>query len=94
MRAAGLFIQKHVDRWDDLLTDGDGKDWSRPKNMSDWTDYLVFDILCDLCFGRSLDIKEPGVNQFRGIPKGIDTYLTFTYRVSYTFFDGQSYEPH
>ena len=81
IRAAEVFIQKHVDRWDELLADGDSKDWSQPRNMTDWTDYLVFDILCDLCFGRSLNIKEPGKNQFRGIPKLIDTYLRFNYPV-------------
>ena len=34
VRAAGVFIQKHVDLWDSLLPDGDGKDWSTPKNMA------------------------------------------------------------
>lgn len=81
VRAAGFFIQKHVDRWDELLHDGDGNDWSQPKNLAEWSDYLVFDILCDLCFGRSLSIKEPGENPFKGIPKAIHSYLTFTYPV-------------
>lgn len=81
IRAAEVFIQKHVDRWNELLPDGDTKDWSQPKNMTEWTDYLVFDILCDLCFGRSLNIKDPGENPFRGIPKAIHTYLTFNYQV-------------
>ena len=82
VRAAEFFIQKHVDSWDELLPDGDGKDWSKPKNLTEWSDYLVFDILCDLCFGRSLNVKEPGENQFRGIPKAIHSYMTFTYPVS------------
>ena len=81
IRAAGVFIQKHVDRWDELLHDGDTKEWSRPKNIAEWTDYLVFDILCDLCFGRTLNIKEPGENPFRGIPKIIHTYMKFNYQV-------------
>ena len=81
VRAAGTFIQKHVDLWNDLLTDEEGKDWSQPKNISDWNDYLVFDILCDLCFGRSLDIKEPGENAFRYIPRAIHSLLQFTYPV-------------
>lgn len=83
VRAAGLFIQKHVDRWDELLLDGDGNDWSQPKNLAEWSDYLVFDILCDLCFGRSLNIKEPGENPFRGIPKGIHSFIKFTYPVRF-----------
>ena len=68
VRAAGLFINKHVDRWNELLLDGDGKAWSKAKNLSDWSDYLVFDILGDLCFGRSFEIKESGDNPFRVIP--------------------------
>lgn len=82
IRAAGVFIQKHVDRWNELLTDEEGKNWSQPKNISEWNDYLVFDILCDLCFGKSLDIKEPGENGFRDIPKTIHSYMKFIYPVS------------
>ena len=84
VRAAGVFIQKHVDFWDKLLPDGDGRDWSQPKNMAEWSDYLVFDILCDLCFGRSLNIKEPGENPFKGIPKAIHSYMKLTYPVRST----------
>ena len=82
VRAAGQFINKHVDRWNELLPDGAGKDWSQPKNMTDWSDYLVFDILGDLCFGRSFEIKEPGDNPFREIPHAIHSYLKFQYPVS------------
>ena len=81
VRAAGVFIQKHVDRWNELLTDEEGENWSQPRNISKWNDYLVFDILCDLCFGRSLDIKEPGENPFRDIPKTIHTLMKFMYPV-------------
>ena len=81
VRAAELFIQRHVDLWDKLLSDGDGKEWSQPKNMAEWSDCLVFDIMCDLCFGKSLNIKEPGENPFKGIPKAIHTYTRFVYPV-------------
>ena len=81
VRAAGVFINEHVNRWGDLLMGSESGEWSPPRNMSDWTDYLVFDILCDLCFGRSLNIKEPEDNKFKGIPKAIHAYLTFTYPV-------------
>ena len=81
VRAAGVLIQKHVDRWIELLTDEEGKNWSQPRNISEWNDYLVFDILCDLCFGRSLDIKEPGENPFRDIPKAIHSLMKFMYPV-------------
>ena len=81
VRAAGLFINKHVDRWNELLPDGDGTEWSKPKDLSDWSNYLVFDILGDLCFGRSFEIKEPGDNPFRDIPHAIHSYMKFTYPV-------------
>ena len=82
VRAAGVFINKHVDRWNELLLDHDGKDWSEPKNLAEWSDYLVFDILGDLCFGKSFEIKEPGDNPFRAIPHAIHSYLRFTYPVT------------
>ena len=81
VRAAGLFVQKHVDLWNKLLSDGDGKEWSQPKNMAEWSDCLAFDILCDLCFGRSLNVKEPVENPFKGIPKAIHSYTRFAYPV-------------
>jgi hypothetical protein len=32
--------------------------WSSPKNMSDWCNYLTFDVLGDLCFGISFEMLE------------------------------------
>ena len=81
IRAAGLFIYKHVDRWNELLLDGDGKDWSQPKNLAEHVDNLVFDILGDLCFGKSFETKEAGENPFRNIPAAIHSYMRFTYPV-------------
>ncbi|KAF3770322.1 cytochrome P450 [Cryphonectria parasitica EP155] len=36
-----------------------GEEWSGSLNMTDWTNWLVFDILGDLCFGKSSDMKKP-----------------------------------
>jgi cytochrome P450 len=82
LRSAGEFIYRHVDRWDELLLDGDGKEWSAPRNLTDWTDYLVFDILSDLCFGRSFNIKESQPNPFKTIPHAIVAYVKFYYPVA------------
>ncbi|KAI9781242.1 MAG: hypothetical protein M1816_002425 [Peltula sp. TS41687] len=79
IRAASLFINRHIDRWNELLLDGDGKDWSQPKDLAEWSDYLVFDILGDLCFGKSFEIKEPGENPLKTIPHSIHTYLRFAF---------------
>jgi cytochrome P450 len=69
IRSAENFVIQHVDRWNEILVDGnDGREWTDPVNISEMIDYLVHDILGDLCFGRSFDMKEPGENQFRHMP--------------------------
>ena len=60
VRFAAAFIIKHLDRWNELSVIG--RDWSKPIDSTKWTDCLVFDILGDLCFGKSFGIKEPGEN--------------------------------
>ncbi|KAK4107230.1 cytochrome P450 [Canariomyces notabilis] len=40
---------------------------------------LVFDIMGDLCFGRSFDIKEPGENPLKAVPHFIAEYMKFYY---------------
>ncbi|KAG9227923.1 cytochrome P450 [Amylocarpus encephaloides] len=47
--------------------------------MSDLTDYLVFDIMGDLCFGKSFERKEPGENPFRHMPHTIADFMQFMY---------------
>lgn len=77
IRSAETFIIKHVDRWDELLLGGHGKDWGEPMDMSDMTDYLVFDVLGDLAFGRSFETKEPEDNPLKAIPHAIADALKF-----------------
>lgn len=74
-------LAKHVDRWCELLVDGDGAEWSSPRKMSDTCDHLVLDVLCDLCFGRTVDTKEPGENEYRKIPHVIADFLKILYAV-------------
>lgn len=82
VRAAGVFVAKHVDRWNQLLVDKkDDEEWSDSTNFIDCTDHLVFDILGDLCFGKSFEMKEPGVNPTRVMPHAIVKYLKFMYPV-------------
>lgn len=88
--AAG-FVVHHNERWIDLLAhsaaDAPGNDgWSQPRNMSDWNDYLVFDILGDLCFGRSFEIKGPKPNPLRQIPHLVIQRVQLFYPVSHIFF--------
>lgn len=91
LRSAEPFITKNVDRWIEVLLDGekrtDTTEWSTPKNLGgEWVDYLIFDILGDLCFGRSFETIEPGDNPLRQIPHIIGGYLQFMYPVSFGIF--------
>ncbi|MCJ1396735.1 hypothetical protein MMC18_009627 [Xylographa bjoerkii] len=70
--SAETFVVRKVDRWCDIITDSSRDDWGPPKNMSEWAEYLVFDVLGDLTFGRNFKIKEPGANEFRGLHKLLD----------------------
>ncbi|KAI0424574.1 benzoate 4-monooxygenase cytochrome P450 [Xylaria sp. FL1042] len=42
-------------------------------------DALVFDIMKDLCFRRSFDVKEPGDNPLKAAPHCIAEYMLFYY---------------
>lgn len=78
-------MAKHIDRWNEILLEGtrDSQGWTEPKNMSVWCDYLVFDILGDLCFGKSFETKEPGENKLKAIPHLIAMYMKNYYPVSH-----------
>ena len=81
LNSAELFIAEHVDRWNELSLPKDDGEWSKPTNLTDWTDCLVFDILGELCFGKSFGIKEPEENPLKIIPHAIIKYVRFYYPV-------------
>jgi cytochrome P450 len=82
LHSAEAFIVKHVDRWIELSINDNGETWSKPKNMSEWADYLILDILGELCFGVSLNTKEPEDNPFKDIPHSNANALQLYYPVS------------
>lgn len=82
MRAADTYIAKHLDRWNELLLENESTSWSESKNFTHLIDSLTFDILGDLCFGRSFETKEPGKNDLKMLPLLISKYLRFTYAVT------------
>ncbi|TVY84640.1 Cytochrome P450 monooxygenase apf7 [Lachnellula suecica] len=86
VRTSEPFVFQHADRWGELLVGDRKNEWSEPRNMSEWSDSLVFDIICDLCFGRSFDTKTPGPNKLRSIPHDILQFLIFAYNVIYSPF--------
>jgi cytochrome P450 len=81
VRSAELFVAQHTDRWGPLLAEGAGDGWSEPRNMTEWANSFVFDILCDLCFGWTYETKKPGPNKLKTVPYDVAQYMKFTYTV-------------
>lgn len=45
-------------------TAASGKDqWSVAQNMADWCNYLTFDVMGDLCFGKAFEMLENNGNR-------------------------------
>lgn len=38
-------------------------EWSAPLNMADWCNYLTFDVMGDLCFGKAFEMIERPQNR-------------------------------
>ncbi|KAI9154917.1 Cytochrome P450 monooxygenase AKT7 [Paramyrothecium foliicola] len=84
VRAASDFVIKNVDRWHELLlAKNKQKDnWSPAINLAHELDTLIFDIMGDVTFGSSFDIKEPGENKLKEVPILIAQYLKFYYPIA------------
>lgn len=82
MRSAEKFVIQHVDRWCELLGENAELEWSKPRDMAKWANCLVFDIFGDLCFGKSMEIKEQGENELKAVPYMMATTSTLYYTVS------------
>jgi cytochrome P450 len=85
LRSCEPFIHENVDRWCELIIEeiGDGEKWSRSLNMARWADHLIFDILGDLCFGKSFGMKEPG-SELRYVPGLMTDFLGILHPVRST----------
>ncbi|KAK8031536.1 hypothetical protein PG990_001270 [Apiospora arundinis] len=79
VRAVSTFVIRHVDRWHQLLVEGNGTEWSAPIDFFELLDTLSFDIMGGLSFGKSFDVKERGKNSFKSIPYNIMQDLRFYY---------------
>jgi hypothetical protein len=82
LRSAEPYVHSNVDRWLDLFEER-GKGGKKSFNMAHEINYLVFDILGDLCFGKSFEMKEPG-SKVTEIPEILAEFLTFMNPVSLT----------
>jgi cytochrome P450 len=82
IREAEVFVVKHVERWCELLLEGnDGKEWTQPKNISHLIDSLVFDIISELFFGKSFELKVcnqhfPSIDQEQSTVRHMEVKLT------------------
>ena len=46
-----------------LIDNNETREWSRPKNMSEWITYAVSDTISDLCFGCNLNLLQKSENR-------------------------------
>lgn len=82
VRSAEDFVVQNVDCWIEVLLRGnDGSGWTEAIDISDKASDLAFDIMGDLSFGKSFNLKEPGPNPVREIPKVIGEFMDFGYPV-------------
>ncbi|KAI0396313.1 benzoate 4-monooxygenase cytochrome P450 [Xylariaceae sp. FL0594] len=79
--AVSAFMVQHIDRWHQIMLDehDSATEWSATVDLGTKFDYLVFDIMGDLSFGRSFNIKEPGENPLRRVPHDALQYIKFYY---------------
>lgn len=84
LRAASTFIINNVDRWNQIMLEQNDSEteWSDSVDLMEELDALAFDIMGDLNFGKSFDIKEPKENPLKTIPHNIAEYMKFYYPVS------------
>lgn len=97
LRNAEPFVHANLNRWCDLIKgeidkNQDDGEWSGSLDMADWTSHLVFDILGDLCFGQSFDMKEHG-SELRYVPNLMIEFMATTHPVSHTSHSAPSISP-
>ncbi|KAF4499425.1 Isotrichodermin C-15 hydroxylase [Fusarium agapanthi] len=86
IRSYEPFIQENIDRWFELIDKEIGeKQWSNSLNMAQWSDHLVFDILGDLCFGKSFGMKEHN-SDLRHIPRLMTDFMALLHPIAYSPF--------
>ena len=89
VRFSEQFVLAHVKRWCELLAPPPTKDagakreWSEPRNMKDWGNWLTYDIMGDLAFGTRLNLLESEENRY--IPVVMTEGTKFGYWVRFCF---------
>lgn len=83
LRSLEPFVVANLERWCELLGNeipGNGG-WSESVNMADWLNWFVFDVMGDLCLGKSFGMKEKDSDMRYIIHLMADT-MEFLYHVS------------
>lgn len=80
VQSAESFVRANIDRWLELLDQRSQRD-GEFINVAPEINYLVFDILGDLCFGKSFGMKEPD-SDMRYVPEVMATFLALLHPVS------------
>lgn len=82
IRSCSPVMQRHIDRWLELLGPTDTEQWSETRDMPKRTSALMFDMLGEMCYSGHFNTKEPGPNPFKKVLHGIDVYMVIKYVVS------------
>ena len=82
-----MYLIQNVKTFQDVIlqSNNDGKDWSQPFNMSQWSTYLNYDIMGDLVFGRRFDLMTSDSHRF--VAKLIMNSTAFISTVCVTAFE-------
>ena len=85
IRSAEPFIIEHIRDWFEKLAVGSDQDgWSKTRNMKDWTQYLMVDILGSLAFGASFHAME---KENSALADSLDEAFKLCMKVSCSIFD-------
>ena len=83
LRAAEPYVHANADRWLDIF-EQQGQNGKKSFNMAHEVNYLVFDILGDLSFGKSFGMKEVD-SKVKNIPEILAEFLALMNPVSLYF---------
>ncbi|KAK2735626.1 hypothetical protein FQN57_001172 [Myotisia sp. PD_48] len=85
LKSAEPFITENVRTWcKHLGTDTEPDGWTAPKNMDDWSNYLSYDIMGDLTFGKRFNCMES--DEHRYVPVLMLSSSNFLYTIGHLPF--------
>ncbi|KAL2213169.1 cytochrome P450 [Sarocladium strictum] len=65
LRGMEEYVLNHLRYWMQNMAGTSTKEWTAPKKVSDWTQWLAFDVMGDLCFGKSFSMLKGDVPETR-----------------------------